>query len=188
MAVYVFIQNAWSAQQTLFEESGFESAIIQAKANEDASTGLVNRRGLDIAVTGWITRRQPFAIMLIAVDPPSGVARDQDVQPKNSDVSRVSQLLSSRVSAPDLIGRWSSNEFLLICRDTDPRALTLFANDIRGFVERQTGRNETPVTISIGISLFPLFELFEATVDRAEQALRMARNAGMNCARSYWTD
>ena len=44
IALYVFIQNAWSAQQTLLEERGVEAALLQAKVNTDDLTGMLNRK------------------------------------------------------------------------------------------------------------------------------------------------
>jgi GGDEF domain-containing protein len=202
IAVYVFIQNAWSAQQTLIEERGFESAIMQASVNEDEVTGLLNRRGLDIAVTGWISRRRPFGVMLIALDSPTS-ALSADESSKNSsdfieqdavesddippNLPRIAQLISSRVPSSDSVGRWSSNEFLVVCRETDPRALTISANGIRSFIEEQSIKQDKVTTVSVGLSLFPLFEPFEVAIDRAQQAMQEAQAAGANCVRSYWS-
>ena len=191
VAVYVFIQNAWSAQQTLIEERGFENAIMQASVNEDEATGLLNRRGLDIAVTGWISRRRPFGIMLISLDKPLAPSDDESSadtsKPIRPDVAKTAQLIASRIPSSDSVGRWSDNEFLVVSRETDPRALTIAANGVRSFVEEQNRKGDLG-TVSIGLSIFPLFEPFEATLSRAEQAVMEAREAGTNCVRSYWSN
>lgn len=190
VAVYVFIQNAWSAQQTLIEERGFENAIMQASVNEDEATGLLNRRGLDIAVTGWISRRRPFGVMLITLDKPLAPSDNESSadasKPIRPEVAKTAQLIASRIPSSDSVGRWSDNEFLVISRETDPRALTIVANGVRSFVEEQNKQDELG-TVSIGLSIFPLFEPFEATLSRAEQAVIEAREAGTNCVRSYWS-
>ena len=190
VAVYVFIQNAWSAQQTLIEERGFENAIMQASVNEDEATGLLNRRGLDIAVTGWISRRRPFGVMLISLDKPLAPSDDEssaDVsKPIRPEVAKTAQLIASRIPASDSVGRWSDNEFLVVSKETDPRALTIAANGVRSFVEEQNKKDDLG-TVSIGLSIFPLFEPFEATLSRAEQAVMEAKEAGTNYVRSYWS-
>ena len=190
VAVYVFIQNAWSAQQTLIEERGFENAIMQASVNEDEATGLLNRRGLDIAVTGWISRRRPFGVMLISLDKPLAPSDDEssaDVsKPIRPEVAKTAQLIASRIPSSDSVGRWSDNEFLVVSKETDPRALTIAANGVRSFVEEQNKKDDLG-TVSIGLSIFPLFEPFEATLSRAEQAVMEAKEAGTNCVRSYWS-
>ncbi|MCH1553230.1 MAG: GGDEF domain-containing protein, partial [Luminiphilus sp.] len=191
VAVYVFIQNAWSAQQTLIEERGFENAIMQASVNEDEATGLLNRRGLDIAVTGWISRRRPFGVMLISLDA-KPVTPSDDESPADAstpswpDVTKTAQLIASRIPSSDSLGRWSDTEFLVVSRVTDPRAFTIAANGVRSFIEEQNKKDNLG-TVSIGLSLFPLFEPFETTLSRAEQAVREAREAGANCVRSYWS-
>lgn len=60
------------------------------------------------------------------------------------------------------------------------------ANGVRSFVEEQNMKDDLG-TVSIGLSIFPLFEPFEATLSRAEQAVMEARGAGTNCVRSYWS-
>jgi len=42
------------------------------------------------------------------------------------------------------------------------------------------------MTISVGITRFPLFEPFEETVKRADDALYTAKAQGRNCVRSEW--
>ena len=68
IALYVFIQNAWSAQQTVLEDRAIEAALLQAKANTDPLTGLLNKRGLDIAVSGWVAGGSRFGVLLVDVD------------------------------------------------------------------------------------------------------------------------
>ena len=68
IGIYVFIQNAWSAQQTLPEERGVGAALRQAKVNTDDLTDMLHRKGLDIAVTGWLTRRSPLGVLMLKID------------------------------------------------------------------------------------------------------------------------
>ena len=56
-------------------------------------------------------------------------------KPIPPEVTKTAQLKASRIPASDSVRRWSGNEFLVIFRKTDPRALTIAANGVRSFVE-----------------------------------------------------
>lgn len=186
IAVYVFIQNAWSAQQTLLEERGVQAALLQARANTDPLTGLLNRRGMDIAVTGWLTRREPFGVLLIDIDHFKQLNDSLGHVVGDQAIKLVSRTLSESIRDDDVAGRWGGEEFLVICQDGDPRQIIAFANRLRSLIAERSNDSNTPMTVSVGVSLFPLYEHFEETVLRADTALYAAKDAGRNCVRGQW--
>jgi diguanylate cyclase (GGDEF)-like protein len=191
IALYVFIQNAWSAQQTLLEERGVEAALLQAKVNTDDLTGMLNRKGLDIAVTGWLTRRSPFGVLMLKIDaapntPDNKSSGDDDGAVDELSVKNVSRLIDEAMRDSDLVGRWSHDEFLVLCRDEDPKRILGFGNRMRVIIEEETAPTSIPLTVSVGVSLFPLFEHFDDTVERVTTALREAQAAGKNCVKAQW--
>ena len=186
IAVYVFIQNAWSAQQTLLEERGVQAALLQARANTDPLTGLLNRRGMDIAVTGWLTRREPFGALLIDIDHFKKLNDSLGHTAGDQALKMVSDTIASSIRENDVAGRWGGEEFLVICQDSDPQHITAFANRLRTLIADQSADSDTPLTVSVGVSLFPLYEHFEETISRADTALYVAKDAGRNCVRGEW--
>lgn len=191
IGLYVFIQNAWSAQQTLLEERGVEAALLQAKVNTDDLTGMLNRKGVDIAVTGWLTRRAPFGVLMLKIDaapytPDSKSRGDDDGTVDELSVKSVSRLVDEAMRDSDLVGRWGHDEFLVLCRDEDPKRILGFGNRMRVIIEEKTASTSTPLTVSTGVSLFPLFEHFDETVERVTTALGEAQAAGKNCVKAKW--
>ncbi len=186
ISVYVFIQNAWSAQQTVLEERGVQAALLQARANTDPLTGLLNRRGMDIAVTGWLTRREPFGVLLLDIDHFKQLNDSLGHAMGDQAIKLVSRAISESIRDNDVAGRWGGEEFLVICQDSDPRQITAFANRLRTLIAERSDESNTPLTVSVGVSLFPLFEHFEDTVSRADTALYEAKDAGRNCVRGHW--
>ena len=186
ISVYVFIQNAWSAQQTLLEERGVQAALLQARANTDPLTGLLNRRGMDIAVTGWLTRREPFGVLLIDIDHFKQLNDSLGHAIGDQAIKLVSRSISESIRDSDVAGRWGGEEFLVICQESDPRQITAFANRLRLLIAERSDDSDTPLTVSVGVSLFPLYEHFEVTVSRADAALYAAKGAGRNCVRGEW--
>ena len=57
---------------------------------------------------------------------------------------------------------------------------------MRVIVEEETVSTSIPFTVSVGMSLFPLFEHFDETVQRVTTALREAQAAGKNCVKAQW--
>jgi len=186
ISVYVFIQNAWSAQQTAFEERGVQAALLQARANTDPLTGLLNRRGMDIAVTGWLTRREPFGVLLIDIDHFKQLNDSLGHTLGDQAIKLVSRTISESIRDNDVAGRWGGEEFVIICQENDPRQITAFANRLRTLIAEHSEDSDTPLTVSVGVSLFPLYEHFEDTISRADTALYAAKDAGRNCVRGEW--
>ena len=186
ISVYVFIQNAWSAQQTVLEERGIQAALLQARANTDPLTGLLNRRGMDIAVTGWLTRREPFGVLLIDIDHFKQLNDSLGHTLGDQAIKLVTRTISESIRDNDVAGRWGGEEFVIICQENDPRQISAFANRLRTLIAERSDVSDTPLTVSIGVSLFPLFEHFEDTISRADTALYAAKDAGRNCVRGEW--
>lgn len=186
ISVYVFIQNAWSAQQTVLEERGIQAALLQARANSDPLTGLLNRRGMDIAVTGWLTRREPFGVLLIDIDHFKQLNDSLGHTLGDQAIKLVTRTISESIRDNDVAGRWGGEEFVIICQENDPRQISAFANRLRTLIAERSDVSDTPLTVSIGVSLFPLYEHFEDTISRADTALYAAKDAGRNCVRGEW--
>jgi len=186
ISVYVFIQNAWSAQQTVLEERGIQAALLQARANTDPLTGLLNRRGMDIAVTGWLTRREPFGVLLIDIDHFKQLNDSLGHTLGDQAIKLVTRTISESIRDNDVAGRWGGEEFVIICQENDPRQISAFANRLRTLIAERSDVSDTPLTVSIGVSLFPLYEHFEDTISRADTALYAAKDAGRNCVRGEW--
>lgn len=75
---------------------------------------------------------------------------------------------------------------MIICQENDPRQISAFANRLRTLIAERSDVSDTPLTVSIGVSLFPLYEHFEDTISRADTALYAAKDAGRNCVRGEW--
>ena len=186
IGLYVFIQNAWSAQQSLLEERGVEAALLQAKANTDDLTGMLNRRGIDIAVTGWLTRRSPFGVLMLKVDVAENGSENPDEGCDELSLKSIGRLIDESMRDSDIAGRWYHNKFLVLCRDEDPKRILDFGNRLRAIIEEETAATSSPHTVSVGVSLYPLFEHFDETLQRATAALEEAQAAGNNCVRALW--
>lgn len=188
ITVYVFIGNAHAVQQALLDERNKQTKLLQAKSNTDPLTGLLNRRGLDMAVTDMLLKHKPFGALMIDIDNFKKLNDDYGHAVGDSVLSRVSAIIKWSVRDSDIAGRWGGEEFLVLCATEEASQILSFGERLRAEIERYPKDGEVPVTVSIGVSRFPLYEPFQNTVERADQALYKAKSEGRNCVRALWSE
>lgn len=188
ITVYVFIGNAHAVQQALLEERNKQTKIMQAKANTDPLTGMLNRRGLDAAITDMLLKQKPFGALMIDVDNFKKLNDNYGHAIGDNVLGRVSSIIKSSVRDSDIAGRWGGEEFLVLCASHEASQILGFGERLRAEIERCSKEGEVPVTASVGVSRFPLFEPFEHTVERADHALYQAKSEGRNCVRALWPE
>jgi diguanylate cyclase (GGDEF)-like protein len=111
---------------------------------------------------------------------------DEDGAVDELSVKRAGRLIDEAMRDSDLAGRWGYDEFLVLCRDEDPKRILGFGDRLRAIIEEETASTSNPLTVSVGVSLFPLFEHFDETVERVTTALQEAHAAGKNCVKAEW--
>jgi diguanylate cyclase len=99
-------------------------------------------------------------------------------------LKEISKIMKEYVRQVDLIGRYGGEEFVIALPDTDKNSAVNVADRIRMSVEKHKFRayDETiSMTISIGVATFPeTGEDVAMLIDRADQALYKAKEAGRN--------
>jgi diguanylate cyclase (GGDEF)-like protein len=96
----------------------------------------------------------------------------------------VAQRLSKSVREQDLIGRYGGEEFLLIFPDTSLAVAQQVAERIREHIAStpiHLPEHTIPITISIGLTHYEPGDTLESFLQRADQAMYAAKQAGRNC-------
>lgn len=186
LAVYVFFLNAWGGQQTELEEAEMQTLLLRERINTDPLTGLLNRRGIDLAVTSLMSRREPFGVLMIDIDHFKVINDTLGHDTGDRAIKSLSMKLRDVARERDVVGRWGGEEFILLSPSAEPRSIEGFAQRVRRETAAMDVEGVPPMTISVGITRFPLYEPFEQTVKRADEALYTAKNQGRNCVRSEW--
>lgn len=186
LAVFVFFLNAWGGQQTDLEEAEMQALLLKERINTDPLTGLLNRRGIDLAVTNLMTRREPFGVLLIDIDHFKIINDTLGHDAGDRAIKSLASKLRDVARDRDVVGRWGGEEFLILSPSAEPRSIEGFAQRVRRETAAMDVEGIPPMTISVGITRFPLYEPFEETVKRADGALYTAKAQGRNCVRSEW--
>lgn len=99
-------------------------------------------------------------------------------------LKEVAQRLSTSVREQDLIGRYGGEEFLLIFPETSLTVAQQVAQRIREHVAStpiHLPEHTIPITISIGLTRYEAGDTIESLLQRADNAMYAAKQAGRNC-------
>jgi len=144
---------------------------------EDALTGIMNRRGLDAALALELARarrsRQPLTVVMIDLDLFKKFNDRRGHAAGDALLRGAAQAWARQLRPTDLIARYGGEEFTLVLASCDADQAALLVNRLRPLVpERQT--------FSAGIATWDDGESGAELLQRADLALAQAKKAGRN--------
>ncbi len=157
---------------------------LERLAITDTMTGLFNRAKIDSVLSDEVRRRersvQPLAVVLMNVDHFKHI-NDRHGHLAGDEVLReLAHLLIERTRQSDRQGRWSGEEFLLVCPETDAAGAGILAESLRVAVAEHQFSIGEPITVSFGVTDYQPADVPERLVDRAHQAMCRAKRNGRN--------
>jgi diguanylate cyclase (GGDEF)-like protein len=162
---------------------------LQDKALRDALTGLYNRRYLEESLDREASRarrsEKPFGVMMIDIDHFKRFNDTFGHAAGDAVLRTVGQLLLSLARAEDIPCRYGGEEFVLVMSHASPATLRERAEKLRLGVQKLAiecdGRNVGPITLSVGIAMFPDHgDSGQAVLQAADTAMYRAKAAGRN--------
>jgi diguanylate cyclase (GGDEF)-like protein/PAS domain S-box-containing protein len=153
----------------------------------DEQTELGNKRYLEIQLQSRLEDikkyRIPFGVLYVDVDDLKGVNETHGESVGDQILSVVAKTLSNNVRFIDIVGRWDSDEFLVVILNVDENNLDLVANKLRLLMEQShimVNANFVRVTISIGATLATRVDEVEILVKRAQSLMHHSKWLGRN--------
>ena len=156
--------------------------VIEMSRN-DQLTGLLNRRAITELLKAEIERRhryqQEFSLVMIDIDHFKAVNDDFGHDVGDKVLKALGGILLNELRKPDAAGRWGGEEFVVLAPGSDAQAAAQLAERLRGIV-RKTELPEVPrqITASFGVAHHQDDESWEQRLNRADQALYQAKDAG----------
>jgi diguanylate cyclase len=156
---------------------------LEAAANTDALTGLMNRRGLEISIASTQQNSGKVdSVVVFDLDHFKSVNDKFGHEGGDQALVSFSTILKLNARETDVAVRLGGEEFALFLRDTTAQQATAITNRILQSVRTTpihiNGRS-FPVTVSAGVSQFRAKETeYWQAIREADQALYQAKNNG----------
>ena len=163
---------------------------LRELAIRDGLTGLFNHRHFKDVLGIELTRAErydrPLCMLMLDVDHFKNY-NDTHGHPAGDEVLKaLADIIKSRLRDVDISARYGGEEFAILLPETDRKAGTLVAENIRAQVEIYPfqGRESQPlgkVTVSLGVAEFPA-DCGDASslVEKSDEALYRAKSEGRN--------
>lgn len=133
--------------------------------------------------------RSKLAILMLDIDHFKQVNDQLGHQFGDHVLKECARLLLEAVRQVDIVARYGGEELVVACPETNLEQASIVAERIRARIEDHHFEFEgtsTPVTISIGVAVFPGegIDSLDKLISKADEALYRAKEDGRNCVRS----
>jgi diguanylate cyclase (GGDEF)-like protein len=161
---------------------------FRAKMMRDGLTGLLNHTNLKLMLESEVRRAARtggrFAFAMLDLDHFKRVNDTYGHPVGDMVLKAVSKVLTQRLRASDVLGRYGGEEFAAILVDAkDGRAAVAAMDQVREHFARVEHHGEGAtftVTLSCGVAMFPDFDTAASLAEAADKALYEAKQGGRN--------
>lgn len=154
----------------------------------DPLTQIANRASLNQRMTQEITRFQrhgaPFSVVLLDLDHFKQVNDRHGHIMGDKVLVGFARIAAATIRAPDVVGRWGGEEFMILCPDTDLEQAAVMAGRVCQAVRQNVFETGQPHTVSAGVATLKACETLDALLNRADQALYLAKEGGRDQVRA----
>jgi diguanylate cyclase len=172
------------------ESMRVELAQVKEQSLKDALTGVSNRSAFNVALDDLITmsneEKSRFSLLLVDIDHFKNVNDTYGHLVGDKILRFVAGTIRRCVKGKDIVARFGGEEFAVILPNTEMAGAYVAAEQIRKAVansvlrDTQTQKSYGNITISIGVSQMNRNDHPMSLIERADQALYLAKNNGRN--------
>ncbi|MGO5000249.1 diguanylate cyclase domain-containing protein [Oceanisphaera sp. W20_SRM_FM3] len=157
-------------------------------ATTDALTRVWNRYRIEQALNEGIQHAadsvQPLSLLLLDVDFFKRINDQHGHEAGDRVLINLAQVITRSLRDSDCLGRWGGEEFIVMAQHCHLEHGKSLAERIRQAVLSADFGDVGPVTLSIGVSSWRCGDTRSSLVERADQAMYAAKQAGRNCVRA----
>lgn len=123
---------------------------------------------------------RPISIILFDLDFFRKVNEEYGHKVGDDVLKTVTKIVQEHIRETDDFARWSGEEFLVICHETDINGARIAAEKFRVAIEAYKFENVKSITSSFGVAEFEKYESIEKVLHKANTALLKAKENGRN--------
>lgn len=158
-----------------------------SQARHDPLTGSLNRKGLDEVLEREIARTQrlgsPLCVALLDLDNFKALNDRLGHASGDAALIHLTQVAREVMRPQDLLARYGGEEFVIVLPDTEIDSGVVAMTQLQRALTTQLflqGSEKVLITFSAGIAKFDGSESSIEVVDRADQAMYLAKRTGKN--------
>lgn len=174
---YVAVQRDVSKRERSLE-------MLRNLALLDDLTGCLTRAETQRQLTTEIQRARRYkghlSVIMFDIDDFKSVNDEHGHNAGDQVLRLLAETVQPRIRTTDLFGRWGGDEFVVILPQTKLEGAMALAEDLRIHIERQELYLGLKAKASFGVAALIDETETEALIDRVDQALYAAKNAGRN--------
>ncbi len=173
------------------EQLRTEVKKAREEALSDGLTGLINRKGFDMALAECLEHYTDSTngpcLFIADIDHFKRVNDTYGHLLGDKVIRAIAKILDDNIKGKDVAARFGGEEFVVLLPDTPLDGAYQLAEKIRATVEKlsikRTDKNETisNITVSFGVAHYKKGEPMSEFVARADGALYQSKNGGRNC-------
>lgn len=163
-------------------------ALLQQKIGQlnldtltDPLSGLLNRRGLQVALEQWVRGGQPFAVLALDIDHFKLINDNHGHEAGDRAIRHFAQLMRDCSRRDDVLCRSGGEEFVMLLPGTSLDSACQVAERLRQRTESATAPDGIRFTLSVGVAHWPdSAHEVDSVLQLADQALYRAKREGRN--------
>ena len=149
---------------------------------EHSQAGIEDR--LDEASREWVANGIPFGVMWVLVDQAANLRKTHGRDASESMMDIVEKSLLHGLRPTEILGRWGSNEFLVLSHERTIDMLDAHGRYLAGITRTADFRwwgDRVGLTVSIGVAQAQISESLSCLLKRAQKAMHSSQYSGGNC-------
>jgi diguanylate cyclase (GGDEF)-like protein len=168
------------------------NVLLENMSQTDQLTGLFNRRKITEAIEQAIAYAKRydhcFCLAVLDIDHFKRVNDQFGHVAGDKLLNQFADLLKQTLRVSDVIGRWGGEEFLILIPSCTEAGAYAFIERLRTTVAEHVFEGVGSITFSAGICLYGNEYTFAELVEKADQAMYLAKDKGRNQTQVYRHD